>query len=606
MALWKKILIAMVSIIFFVSLLVGITAFDLTGNVIRNFEREIVELTAGNTASQLQQVFTDARTTLARMVEDTGAHAIAEYQSLEDEQRQNYSVLLESRVKNFLSVSKLTGGDTFHFINMYMENGVEAVTSGADVLPYSDFESVCDYLDRERILPRDAYRSLVWYDVVQLRDVSGQETRCLLCVRFLYDRVTMERIGAIVAGVETDKLWQMYKAVFPEGMIVTVWDDVVVGGKTLLAHEPVPESLSQALAGAVYLRKNITYTTNGQPQQALFWKIANSCAYFVVPLRDTDMLESSQVARFFGQIAIVVAAAILVTSLIAVFFSRGVTNGLTKLKNTAQRVADGERSARFVPRKHDEVAYVGLQFNHMLDQLQKYYTDMQQYEKEKTDLELSLLHAKINPHLLYNTLDIVVWAIKNDDRQRAEQIVYALSDFFKRSLAKGREYTTLEEEVELTKSYLDLQCLVGAKDYRLQVYLDPRLADLKVLHLLFQPIVENSVAHGFQAFRDDGTIRISAHLTEGSAVELHIRDDGMGIAPEQVERINRLLNEDLSQENTKHYGLRNVARRIKTYYGRAFGMEITSEMGEFTDVTIRIPYRREKTGEEHVQADDRR
>ena len=69
-----------------------------------------------------------------------------------------------------------------------------------------------------------------------------------------------------------------------------------------------------------------------------------------------------------------------------------------------------------------------------------------------------------------------------------------------------------------------------------------------------------------------------------------MRDDGVGIAPDQVVAINRLLGEDLYVENRRHYGLRNVARRIKTYYGKEYGMEISSEMGEYTDVMIRIPY----------------
>ena len=226
--------------------------------------------------------------------------------------------------------------------------------------------------------------------------------------------------------------------------------------------------------------------------------------------------------------------------------------------------------------------------------------DLQQYEKEKADLELSLLHAKINPHLLYNTLDIVVWAIKNNDSQRAEQLVYGLSDFFKRALAKGQMYATLEEEVALIKSYLELQHLVGSKDYRLQTCIDPDLVDLKILHLLLQPIVENSVAHGFHDFRDDGTICVSAIQKDGM-VELEVQDNGMGMDPEQVKRINSLIGENIHTENNKHYGLRNIARRIKLYYGKEYGIEVYSEMGEYTKVIIRVPLvDRENMGECNV------
>ena len=600
MALWKKILIVMVAIVFSVSLAIGVAAFELTSVVINDFEQEIVQLTAEQSAEQLQTLFAGVRQSLTRMVEDTGAHKIAELTLLTEEERQNYNELLTKRLDNYLAVSALSGGEMLRFINIYMENGVEAITADTALLPYEDFNDVNDYLDREQILSKENYRSILWYDVVSLQEDTGMDTQCLLCVRFLYDRISMVRIGAIVAGIKTESLWQTFRAVFPEGMIVTTWGDVVVGGKTLPRYESIPENLSQALTVSNHPQKSITYTLDGQQQQALCWEIANSCAYFIVPLRDESILESSQVIRFFGQLAFVVAGAILVASLVAVVFSKSVTDGLTKLKKTAQRVANGERDIRFTPKKRDEVAYVGLQFNQMLDQLQDYYMDLQQYEKEKADLELSLLHAKINPHLLYNTLDIVVWAIKNNDSQRAEQLVYGLSDFFKRALAKGQMYATLEEEVALIKSYLELQHLVGSKDYRLQTCIDPDLVDLKILHLLLQPIVENSVAHGFHDFRDDGTIYVSAIQKDGM-VELEVQDNGMGMDPEQVKRINSLIGENIHTENNKHYGLRNIARRIKLYYGKEYGIEVYSEMGEYTKVIIRVPLvDRENMGECNV------
>ena len=589
MTLWKKILIAMVSIIFFISLMIGVSAFDLTGTVVHDFESEIVELTADNTVGQMLDLFSGARDIITRMVEETGTHAIAARTGLSAAERAEYERALRGDLIDFLELSQMTGADTFHFINMYLKNGVKAITAGEGVLPYNDFDEVCDYLSRDRFLSADEYRNIMWYDVVQLSNSQGIRVDCFLCVRFLYDRVTMERIGAIVAGVDTDKLWNMYKTIFPEAMIVTTWGDVVVSGKSLAPGQDLPASLAQAVTQAEGPKSRISYAMQEEPQQALCWKVANGYACFVVPLQETGLFESNAIRQFFFHISIVIGAAILVTSLAAIVFSKSVTNGLRKLENVVGRIAEGERNVRFKPKKHDEVAYVGLQFNYMLDQLEKYYTDLQLSEKEKTDLELSLLNAKINPHLLYNTLDIVAWAIKNDDRQRAEQIVYALSDFFKRSLAKGREYTTLEECVALIRSYLELQRLAGGKDYRLQVDVDPQLAEYKLLHLLLQPIVENSVKHGFSAFRDDGTICITARLTDG-LVELHVRDDGVGIAPDQAAAINRALSEELHVENRRHYGLRNVARRIKVYYGKEYGMEISSEAGEYTDVTIRIPY----------------
>lgn len=582
----------MVTIIFFISLLVGVSAFDLTGTVIRDFESEITQLTASNTVEQMISLFSGARNIMTRMVEETRAHEIAEYSNLSTEDKEYYIDLLNNNLHDFLDLSQLTGADTFHFINMYLKNGVTAVTAGAGVLPYNDFKEVCDYLDQDRIVSADEYRNVVWYDVIQVKNSRGIQANCFLCVRFLYDRVTMQRIGVIVAGVDTNKFWNMYKSVFPNAMIINTWGDVVVGGKSLVGSEIIPEGLLQSLSSVERYKDKLSFEWDGETQQALCWKVANGYAHFVVPLKETELFESRTIQQFFSKISIVIAMAIIVASIAAIFFSKSVTNGLRKLENTAKRVAAGERDIRFNPKKRDEVSFVGLQFNNMLDQLEEYYTNLQLSEKEKTDLELSLLYAKINPHLLYNTLDIVVWAIKNDNRQKAEHIVYALSDFFKRSLAKGQEYTTLKDSTELIHSYLELQRLAGDKNYRLQTDIPPELEAHKLLHLLLQPIVENSVVHGFAGFRDDGTIGISAKVVDNQ-LELHVYDDGLGISPDKLDAVNCYLNENLYKEEKQHYGLRNVVRRIKTYYGKEYGMQISSEVGEFTDVMIRIPYTEE-------------
>ena len=299
MTLWKKILIAMVSIIFFISLMIGVSAFDLTGTVVHDFESEIVELTADNTVGQMLDLFSGARDIITRMVEETGTHAIAARTGLSAAERADYERALRGDLIDFLELSQMTGADTFHFINMYLKNGVKAITAGEGVLPYNDFDEVCDYLSRDRFLSADEYRNIMWYDVVQLSNSQGIRVDCFLCVRFLYDRVTMERIGAIVAGVDTDKLWNMYKTIFPEAMIVTTWGDVVVSGKSLAPGQDLPASLAQAVTQAEGPKSRISYAMQEEPQQALCWKVANGYACFVVPLQETGLFESNAIRQFF-------------------------------------------------------------------------------------------------------------------------------------------------------------------------------------------------------------------------------------------------------------------------------------------------------------------
>lgn len=592
MSLRKKIVIVMIAIVLCVSLVSYLATYRLTNQVVSEFESEISTMTADHTAQMLQSYLANIRTTLVRMVENHDVQEMADQQNLTAQQINEYSAILEGRTNDFVASSKFIGSNPLEFINIYLKNGITAINANADIFPYSDFEGICDYLAENEILPRDDYKSIVWYDVETVNTTSSRQARCVIGVRFLYDRVSMERIGSIVVGVQTDKLLEIYRPIFPAAMLVTKFGDVIAGGSSIDMKQPAPEILMEELTSADYNQKTVSFDLSDEVNKLLFWRMGNSSVYFVVPVEEKELLRSSQIMEIFLKITIIM---VLAASIASVFFSKTLTNGLSKLKRVAQRVAGGQWDARFTPKLRDEVAYVGIQFNDMLDQLQKYYDDVQQYEKEKQDLQISLLNAKLNPHLLYNTLDLVVWAIKCGDSKRAENLIYGMSDYFKRALAKGREYISLDEEIALIRSYLDLQRLAGDVDYHLEVHIDPELMSYEVLHLLFQPIVENSVGHGFRHFRDDGTISITAKKSQdGRDIFVTIQDDGIGMTQEQLDKLNYSLNEGLYTDNAGHYGLRNTVRRIKTYYGADYGVEICGEAGVFTCVTLHLPFERKR------------
>ena len=595
MSLRKKIMIAMIAIVLCVSLISCLVTYRLTNQVVSEFESEIATMTAAHTAQMLQTYLANIRTTLVRMVENADVQEMADYKSLTAPQIEEYSDTLQSRTADFVALSKFVGSNPLEFINIYLKNGITATTVNTENFPYNDFEGICAYLEESEILSRNDYKSIVWYDVETVSTTASRQIHCVLGVRFLYDRVSMERIGSIVVGVQTDKLLEVYRPIFPAAMLITKFGDVITGGTSLDVTQPAPEQLMQELVSAGYSQEPIFFEFDRQVKELLFWRMGNNSVYFVVPMEEKTQVRSGQIMDIFFKVTIIL---ILAASIAAVFFSKTLTNGLSKLKRVAQRVAGGQWNARFTPKLHDEVAYVGIQFNEMLDQLQQYYEDVQQYEKEKQDLQLSLLNAKLNPHLLYNTLNLVVWAIKQGDSERAEKLIYGMSDYFKRALAKGKEYISIEEEIALIRSYLDLQRLAGDKDYRLQVQVEPELSSYEVLHLLFQPIVENSVGHGFRNFRDDGTVSITVKKSEdGSNILVTIHDDGIGMTDEQLKKLNDSLNEGLYADNNGHYGLRNTARRIKTYYGADYGMEVSGEAGVFTQVTLRLPYERKRDEE---------
>ena len=473
MSLQKKILIVMIAMVFCVSLVSYVATYRLTNHVVSEFESEISGLSADHTAQSLKNYLTNVRTTLVRMVENLDVQDLADHKTLTAGEQYEYSHELQVKTNDFVELSKYIGSNPVEFINIYLKNGVTATTATGDIFPYDDFDGVCNYLAENEILALDDYKSILWFDTQMVKTATNRQVHCVFGVRFLYDRVTMQRIGSIVVGIQTDKLLDIYRRIFPSAMLLTKYGDMITGGTGMQMTQSVPEALLQALIQTKNNQKEVSFTLNEQVDTLRFWRMGNDSVYFVVPVEEKELLRSGQIMEIFLQVTTIM---LLVASVAAIFFSRTLTNGLAKLKKVAKQVADGKMDTRFTPKLRDEVAYVGLQFNDMLDQLQEYYDDVQRYEKEKQDLEISLLNAKLNPHLLYNTLDLVVWAIKRGDAQRAEALVYGMSDYFKRALAKGREYLSLTEEIALTRSYMDLQCLAGEKDYHLEVDVDSQLS----------------------------------------------------------------------------------------------------------------------------------
>ena len=585
MSLKKKILITMVCIVFSISLLLGLAILQQSEVVVKNFENKIIDLNAQNSVVLLQEVFDNTRTSLAQMINSTNLYDLTECDAEASIDSQESSEILTARLRNFLSDSFLYGNSSLTFVNVYLENGVNSSTISGDALPFSDFETVCDYLDRKGILARDEYKGLVWLDSVRIRNVNALETDCFVCVRFLYNRVTMERIGAIVAGVDTDDLNRLFQNAFPNAFIINQRGCIVSSDLSSNEIKALQDAFLPVVASMNNSNGNTSYYLNGEQRSALYWKVANNCAYFVIPLRAENLVQNEVAKSFLINLLITIVVAILIAGIISLFSAEMLTNGLEKLTKIVKQVANGNRDKRFQPKKHDEVAYLGIQFNNMLDELERKYEADRFYQEEKQQLELSLLQSKINPHLLYNTLDIAVWSIKSNDSQKAIELIYALSRFFKQTLANGRELISLKEELDIIESYISLQCLAGNKEYQVRVQIDPRIQSFLIPHLLLQPIVENSVRHGFKDFLDDGTVKITASLSDdGDLVEIQIMDNGIGIIPEEVLRINQMLHEQLHQEHEKSYGLMNTARRVRYFYGEQYYINISSEVGEYTKV----------------------
>jgi two-component system sensor histidine kinase YesM len=214
--------------------------------------------------------------------------------------------------------------------------------------------------------------------------------------------------------------------------------------------------------------------------------------------------------------------------------------------------------------------------------------------KEQENLkkaELKALQAQINPHFLYNTLDTIVWMAEANKTDQVIEIVRALSSFFRIALSKGKDWISIRQEIEHVRSYLAIQRIRYRDILNYKIEVDKDLLDGTILKLTLQPLVENALYHGIKNKRGGGTIVVRAQRIGNDLVRLEVQDDGVGFTPLKLVQIRSTLEDESGEISLQEggFGLENVNRRIKLYYGREYGLYVQSEHKVGTQVVARIP-----------------
>lgn len=248
----------------------------------------------------------------------------------------------------------------------------------------------------------------------------------------------------------------------------------------------------------------------------------------------------------------------------------------------------GEPLPELPSRVNDEYSFI-LQ-NIIKTFLNQSYLKVQLSEKKYRlkAAELTALQSQINPHFLFNTLKTIFWKSVGltGDQNEVSRMIEHLSGILHYSLGTSEKEVSLEEEIRNTKSYIEIQKIRYKDKFGVVWQYDEALDNCKVMKLLFQPFVENSICHGINEKEGYGYIKIKINLIL-SKFRITIIDNGQGIEREKLIRIREMLSEE--GEYTEHIGLANTNKRLKLMYGDDYGIKIRSKFGLGTVVYIYIP-----------------
>ncbi|MCR8645173.1 sensor histidine kinase [Paenibacillus sp. N1-5-1-14] len=479
--------------------------------------------------------------------------------------------------------------------------GLYIITNSGKVYSYGSYTQVID----------EHYASAPWYN--ELRKSTGQMTwfgvrnTSLINTmqaepvfsfgRSLYNIYENKPIGIVL--IETE----------PKGVMNTI-DNlhikyqgeayVLSYNNRLLAYSGFPEKAppvpidipSFAEDEHTQLINTPGYLTVVEKQNPLNWKIVS-----LTPNSNFNN-ELDKNKRF---IFLVLGIMVVISIGISMFFSRVITAPIKKMVHEMKQVERGKFNILQEVKSFDEINYLIASFNRMVSQIDQLIERVRFASISEKNAQLHALQSQVNPHFLYNTLDMIYWMLDEKENEQLGNIILSLSKMFRYSSDWEHSDVTLHDELEQASNYLMI--LQARADGQLSVQLDvpEEWLSIRLPKMSLQPIIENAIIHGLTVRGGPGKVSLGIEQV-GNRLEIRIQDDGIGIGPEKLLDLQMKLMKSVQEEVTsmgsgttepssteQGIGLLNVHRRIAMKFGAQYGIHMESIENVGTTVSILIP-----------------
>ena len=302
----------------------------------------------------------------------------------------------------------------------------------------------------------------------------------------------------------------------------------------------------------------------------------------VAALPRSETLAAMQAYALFSVICILAGMGMCVFG--ASQITRRINRPLKNMLSSMEQVKEGRLERVVVIETNAEIDELQKHYNQMLDETEQLMTQKVEEQRMRRKYELSLLQAQIKPHFLYNTFDSVCALAMMGETKAVYTMMQALGQYYRKSLHKGQQIIPVKEEIEIVENYLIIQSFRYDDVFEVEYDIDDSVKDCKTVKLILQPLVENAIYHGFRENDLQGTITIRAK-DDGDYIKFQVEDDGIGMEKEKLDRI-LYCTEDSPE---KRFGLFGTIQRIQLYYQQENLVQIDSEVGKGTVITVRIP-----------------
>lgn len=270
----------------------------------------------------------------------------------------------------------------------------------------------------------------------------------------------------------------------------------------------------------------------------------------------------------------------IISMAVAFIISGSITKPLHKLIGAMKKTGQGDFKTKLEVTNNGEIGYLIGRFNNMNEQIGQLIEENYMTKIREKETEIMALNIQLNPHFLYNALNIINWLAIGSGQKEISRMIVSLSEMLQYTAHNTDEIALFERDFAWLQNYTYIMTCRFEGKFIVEYDIDPRLFICEVPKLFLQPFVENAIIHGFDSIENGGVIKISGSL-HGETAVFSIEDNGTGFD------VN--TKQDKGTYNKMNIGIRNVNRRIKLIYGEEYGVTIKSELKVGTCVRIELP-----------------
>lgn len=411
--------------------------------------------------------------------------------------------------------------------------------------------------------------------------------------RAIKDSKTFTNLGAIVFTLDIGKIRSM-------AVKSPIDDDtriLITNGDGRIIYYTNEELINKVVVNNFYM--DVLYKDYGRiatnlngDEYMVFFNTSHYTGWKVAQILNKRMFYKDIYNLKIGSFSLVFF--IITAIIILIYVSSAITRPLKTLTHAMSSVNEGNMDIKVNISSSDEVGILSRTFNAMIDRINSLIANVYSARIKQKEAELNALQSQINPHFLYNTLEMIGNIAVIEDVELIAKITNCMGKMFRYTISNKEEVVTIKDEINHVKNYMEIQKLRFSNRFDIIFDVNDNVESCIIPKLLLQPLVENAVYHGLETKTGNGIIIVTVNKVNNDEIEICVKDNGKGIDEETLKTINKSLKENynyLSTEGNKRRGfaLININMRIAIFFGEKYGMKVESNIDNGTKVTMRIP-----------------